>query len=100
MKLATFPIAGWSFKQPQVFFDALEEPEVLLNPEPDNPYDKDALAIHLNGIPCGYVPRPLNQAVLALIEGGYDVTATYVGVMETGGKKVKLEPYLELDVNL
>ena len=44
--------------------------------EPRNPFDADAVAVHLGTLRLGYVPRMASAGVAALLDGGRAVTAT------------------------
>ncbi|TFG18531.1 MAG: hypothetical protein EU530_09060 [Promethearchaeota archaeon] len=42
-----------------------------LVPEPENPYDSNAVGVYCNGVQVGYIPRTQNKAIFkALIDGG------------------------------
>ena len=53
--------------------------------EPDNPYDPNAVAVHVEGVKCGYVPRAQAKRLAADMDVGRKVTATLTG------KKLEIE---------
>ena len=60
--------------------------------EPSNRYDKNAIALYINGIIAGYVPRTRASKIASLMDSGYK---SYVTLMRSGmlpsRKKVKDE---------
>ena len=67
MYLCSFHIAGnkWA---PGDFhnLDAGDEFDVV--PEPDNPHDDKALRCDYGGVKYGYIPRPINEIFIVMIE--------------------------------
>ncbi len=43
--------------------------------EPDNPHDANAVAVHVGGVKCGFLPREQAAGVAADMDAGKTVTA-------------------------
>lgn len=74
MRTLSCRVAGVTFEGRQVYLARLKGDEpVRLIPEPDNPYDGNAIAVHIaNGgeiLHCGYVPKELAAQIAPLMEG-------------------------------
>ena len=52
---------------------------VKLVREPDNEFDKNAVAVHVGGTKCGFVPRAQAERLAADLDAGKTVTATLSG---------------------
>lgn len=50
--------------------------------EADNPYDTDAVAVHLDGLKLGFIPREANSPVARLLDRGERVTAEVVRMLD------------------
>lgn len=48
--------------------------------EAANPYDADAVAVHLDGLKLGFIPREANSPVARLVDRGDCVTAEAVRI--------------------
>ncbi len=70
--LETFFIAGFQHHDGALQLDQLKAGKKLdLVPEPDNPYDPDAVAIMRKGAKLGYVPKGKNSLVSLLTFYGH-----------------------------
>ncbi len=69
-----FNIAGFTYYDGVDVFDKLKVgAEVLLKPEPDNKYDKYAVAIYFNGKKLGFIPRGTNKSISKLLNLGHNI---------------------------
>jgi hypothetical protein len=50
--------------------------------EATNPYDADAVAVHLDGVKLGFIPREANSPVARLLDRGECVTAEVVRMLD------------------
>lgn len=50
--------------------------------EAANPYDADAVAVHLDGLKLGFIPREANSPVARLLDRGERVTAEVVRMLD------------------
>jgi hypothetical protein len=50
--------------------------------EAANPYDADAVAVHLDGLMLGFIPREANSPVARLLDRGARVTAEVVRMLD------------------
>jgi len=67
MNIAQHEIAGWKFRgKLEDFEENSPGDEFDLVPEPENPYDPCAVRLEFDGRHTGYVPRPLNEALIVL----------------------------------
>lgn len=70
----TARVAGVTFegRQEKIARLSMGDP-VQIVPEPDNPYDQNALAVHIahDGeiLHCGYIPREIAKKIAPLLEG-------------------------------
>ncbi len=65
-------VAGFSHWDGLEVFSQLEPGvELTLVPEPDNPYDPNAVAFYLAGVKIGYVPRDSNSTISLLLNFGH-----------------------------
>lgn len=71
-----FFIAGVKFHQyKMVEKDLVEGMELILNPEPTNKYDPNAVRIEtMNGVMLGYVPKKFSSEICAQIDTGLRLT--------------------------
>lgn len=71
MTQARFELAGIVHRQP-VFQQANVRinDELQLTPEPDNPYDPNAIAVYKGNVLIGYVPRRENKAIYPYVMAG------------------------------
>lgn len=64
-----FYIAGFKFHEGMLKLNDINEGDkVLLIPEPDNPYDENAIRIEYHDSQLGYVPKAVNQNILPAFE--------------------------------
>lgn len=67
-----FYIAGVKFHEMHKVINDLEVGQTLtLEPEPDNPYDSNAVKILSNDVMLGYVPKKFSAEVSMMIEEGF-----------------------------
>ena len=59
--------------------DAAQGERVALVREPDNEFDPNAVAVHINGHKCGFVPRAQAERLAADMDAGKTVTAKVYG---------------------
>ncbi len=59
--------------------DAAQGEMVALVREPDNEFDPNAVAVHINGHKCGFVPRAQAERLAAGMDAGKPVTARVYG---------------------
>lgn len=69
----TFFIAGFQYHDGALALGKLKPGKKLnLVPEPDNPYDPNAVALYRKGIMLGYVPKGQNALIAQLAHFGHD----------------------------
>lgn len=81
-----FEIAGMAYRKEAIasimkknrpgysdFVYRVKEDYVELIPEPDNPYDKNAIAVYMNNVQIGYVPTGLTESIRPYIGNCYFV---------------------------
>jgi hypothetical protein len=83
MPLFDFAIAGRDFYSLPNELGGIDQGTVLeLRREPFNPYDANAIAVHMPaGAKLGFVPRSANPPVAALLDRGERITATVVRLL-------------------
>lgn len=64
--------------------------QLTLIPDPENPYDSNAVQVHAYGVFIGFIPKGDNNAVFAALERGEEVSCEVVGAMSG------LKPVLEI----
>lgn len=64
----SFHLSGTSGCGARTFNTSQRDAPVTLIREPFNTYDSKAIAVYLDGVKIGYVPRPVNQFVWFLID--------------------------------
>lgn len=70
--VSTFHIAGFQYHDGALVLDRLKPGMRLkLVPEPDNPYDPDAVALRFKKVMLGYVPRTENGVIAQLMRFGH-----------------------------
>ena len=69
-----FNIAGFSYYEGAMVFNKLSiGTELQLVPEPENPFDKNAVALYLGESKLGFIPRGNNREISKLLNAGYSV---------------------------
>lgn len=63
----------------QKLMDTPDGASVELVREPDNPFDANAVACHIDGVKCGFVPSAQAERLAADLDAGRTVTATLRG---------------------
>lgn len=81
LRLFDFAIAGGAYHSLQRVREQIAVGEALaLRAEPQNPHDRNAVAVHRgDGLMLGYVPRAANAPVARLLAAGRRVEARVVG---------------------
>lgn len=74
MRTLHVKVAGVTYEGRQAYLARLTGKEfVRLIPEPENPYDANAIAVHIASegkiLHCGYIPRELAKDIAPLMEG-------------------------------
>ncbi len=74
MRTLHIKVAGTTFEGRQTYLERLTGKEpVRLVPEPENPYDPNAIAVHIaiegNVRHCGFIPREMAAEIAPLLEG-------------------------------
>ena len=75
--MVEFAIAGAKFRPNDAkatLLAAQEGDKVSLIPEPTNPYDPNAIQVHIDGQFVGFVPKVQTEDVQPLIDAGYSAT--------------------------
>jgi hypothetical protein len=67
---------------------------VQLVREPNNQFDRLAVACHYRGLHVGYIPRQANPAIARALDAGLDVTCTVREAPVVQGPVVRQEPKL------
>lgn len=65
-------LAGFSFGEGVFVFDQLKiGTELTLQPEPENRYDANAVALYFDKYKLGYLPRSTNREISKFLNAGY-----------------------------
>ena len=81
--LQNFAIRGITFENRQQIIAELKENMLLeLSPEPENPYDQNAVAILFEGEKIGYVPREYSAYISSLLQQGIKLYITVQKIAE------------------
>lgn len=85
-------IVGMKFHEgaDKILAEAPDGMAVTLVREPDNEFDPSAIAVHVDGIKCGFVPRAQSERLAEDLDNGTPVTAMIEG-------HAKLEITVEVD---
>lgn len=98
--LTKFYIAGFYYYDGETVIDKLNKgDELLIVPEPSNPYDKRALEIFTrNNIKLGYVPRSENPIPSRLMRQNARIIGTIdkINLEEDDWRKVRVNLYAEV----
>ena len=63
------PVAGFQYHDGETVWPGLAEGDALrLRREPDNPYDRKAVAVYWHRAKLGYVPRSANTAIAQMMD--------------------------------
>ncbi|RMG75496.1 MAG: serine protease [Bacteroidetes bacterium] len=66
------PVAGFQYHSGPAMLSELAVDQTLdLKPEPENPYDRYALALYADGAQIGYIPRHSNKVLSRLAQAGH-----------------------------
>ncbi len=64
-------VAGVYYHSPEEFADAIKEKDTIeLKREPNNEYDKFAIALYFQGIKIGFIPKDKNEVMANLMDAG------------------------------
>ena len=89
-----FYVAGVKFHELHTVIKEVEKGEILMmEPEPTNKYDSNAIKILRNGVIVGYVPAKLAASVLASMEVS-SVTCVVTGIVPSA------KPWEQLKVGI
>lgn len=78
------PLAGFQYHQgPQVWAWLRVGEALRLAREPENPYDRRAVALYWNGYKLGYLPRAENAAVAHMLDHGQRLAAHIARLRES-----------------
>ena len=88
-----FAIAGGTFHALPAARPLLSVGEALaLRREPDNGYDRFAVAVHRrDGTKLGYVPRQATQSLARLMDSGALISVEIVGFFDDGGNREAMD---------
>jgi len=78
------PLAGFQYYEGEKVWDRMRprDPLALIR-EPDNTYDRQAVAVYWRGNKLGYVPRDENAAVAQMLDRGESLKAEIVRLRES-----------------
>lgn len=92
------PVAGFQYHRGEAVWPLLHTGMPLeLKREPDNRYDRKAVAVYWQGAHLGYVPRAENHAVCSMLDRGQPVKAR-IGALSPGAnpwRRIRMDIYLE-----
>lgn len=78
------PLAGFQYHGGEQVWKRMRTGDPLaLVREPDNPYDRQAVALYWKGVKLGYVPRLENTAVAQMLDRGERLSARIVQLRES-----------------
>lgn len=78
-QLLNFKIAGFSYYEGAIVFPQLAVgTQLRLEPELDNRYDKNAVALYFDDHKLGYMPRQENRIITRLLQLGVDCFEAYI----------------------
>jgi len=100
-RFLTFNVQGTNFadEKGKEYIKSLKVGDpVLLVPEFYNPYDCNAVAVHVNGVRIGYMPASLAATVAKTIFPGHSANYTLCQVSEVVNDEVYEMPIIELAV--
>ena len=92
------PVAGFQYHRGEEVWPLLQAGMPLeLRREPENRYDRKAVAVYWQGAQLGYVPRKENHTVGAMLDRGQQVKAkvSALSVEANPWRRVQMEIYLE-----
>jgi len=92
--LLTSPVAGFQFYNGNLLWKTLRPNDpLLLMPEPENPYDEQAVKVMWNDDQLGYVPREDNTTISQMLARG-QVLVARIGEMQESA-----DPWARLIMN-
>ncbi len=78
------PLAGFQYHGGKRVWEEMRNGDPLdLVREPNNPYDRQAVALYWNNVKLGYVPRGENTAVAQMLDRGERLKARIVRLQES-----------------
>lgn len=81
--LFDFTIAGGQYHGLETALERIKPGmQLALVREAANPYDPDAVAVHLDGLKLGFIPREANSPVAHLLDRGERVTAEVLRMLD------------------
>lgn len=91
-KRFTFNVAGINKRGTAHLWLRARSEDVWVIREPENPFDKNAVALFIGGSMAGYVPKKSTPRIAPLLDEGYEASAEILDVKELHGhKRVKDE---------
>ena len=92
------PLAGYRYAEAARVWSSLRLGDALeLSPEPDNPFDANAVRVSWRGHKLGYVPRAANSALAWAMGRGETLHACISRLQEhrNGRKRLEFEVFIE-----
>lgn len=72
-------IAGTFYHNPEEFAnDIIENDVILLKREPENSFDKRAIALYYKNLKIGYIPKVKNEVISKLMDAGKQFSAKII----------------------
>ncbi len=91
---AHFNIAGFTYNEGALVFNEIKiGKELNMVTEPENHYDKNAVALYFNDTKLGYIPRSCNRAIGKVLNAGCNIFKAVV-------QKIDPEAYPEDQVHV
>jgi len=91
--MLTVPMVGATFRPPEakeVVRNLIIGDRVELRADPNNEYDRTAVAVYSNDVHIGFIPRESNSALFAVLMDGAEISAEIIAFENT------LKPVLEI----
>jgi len=96
--LATCALAGFQFHEGEKLWLSLSNGDRLdLVREPQNPYDRKAIAVRWRGRMLGYIPRQENDVPARFMDDGRRLCATLAAKRESGDpwRRIEMDLWME-----
>jgi len=93
------PIAGFQYYEGENLWPLMHiGDELMLKREPDNRYDRHAMAVYWNDNKLGYIPRHENRTLAQLFDHGQKLTAQIRRLQTEAGPwgRVEIAVYLQV----
>lgn len=83
VSLGIMPVAGYRYYDGKEIENRIKPGDkTRLKREPENKYDRDAIAVYIMGHKIGYIPRRLNPVIAIMMDQKANVSATIAYVNE------------------